>query len=1344
MMAMSNEDALFKMEKLNTDNYHSWKFSMKMFLIGKDLWEIVQGTEILPREAAVCSDAQKKFVRRCNQALATICLNISNSLQVYVRSVTTAKEAWDILAKHFEENTLTKKIFYRRKLYNARMEKGTDMQTHVNYLKTISEHLEAIDDKVEEKDLVIILLSSLPEEYNHLVTALETIAEDKLTSWTYVRDRVIAEYYRKYGDSSSKGGQTDGALFADRKKGKGGHNQNKKNDKYKNNLSCHTCHQKGHFSRECPSKRKDNVAGNGNGYVAQASGNMSNVSPPEFALETGGDEDESWWIDSGASQHMSSNKNEFSNYKQFTTPLEIKLADNSVLFSYGKGDVYLTLYNNGEKFEIVLNDVLFVPQIRNKLLSLPVVIQKGAEVKFVRNSVVFVMNDKSYDVGHKHGKLFKLNTVPFETCCMSSVNVSPEIWHMRYCHLGYDNLKILSGQNMVKGLDMTFNKKINDCEGCIMGKHMRTSFPKKSINVSTNVLELIHSDVVGPFNVDSLGGSRYFVTFIDDFSRYHTVYMMKHKSEVFEKFKQFVSMSENLFRNRVKKILFGNCVKKLRSDNGGEYSSNDLEQFCNDRGIIRETTVPYTPQQNGIAERANRTLMEMVRSMLHHGNMPLKFWAEALSTAVYLKNRSPTSCFTGQTPYERWFNEKPTVAHLKVFGCTAYAHIPDVQRKKLDKKSQKCVFIGYPEGCKGFKLFNPVKGTIFRSRDVIFLEKQFYYATDEPNKLLVEKDIPEVWFNKLCFENEQGIADNEVVPVVPAEDIIVNNPVLPDVDVDIPNFQEVENDTRDNVVRKSVRVTRAPERYGWEHANFGVSGEPQNMKEALEGRNWKKWKEASDVEYKALMKNKTWDLVNLPSGKNVVGSKWVFTTKHDSSGNVDRYKARLVAQGYSQEHGVDYHKVFAPVVRYASIRTILAIANQHDLEVHQMDVCSAFLNGNLDEDIYMAQPEGYVDQNNPNLVCKLKKSIYGLKQAARCWNDVLHEYLLSDGYKRSDADPCVYTKIIKKNGRNVIMLIAVYVDDTILASNDKDVLSTEKEKLSERFEMDDRGEIHYLLGMRIQRDRNSKILTIDQSLYLEKVLDRFGMLNCNPVSTPLETGKKFQKVKENDEVFDTQLYQSAVGSLIYATICTRPDLCASVGVLSQHMAKPGSEHWSGIKRIFRYLKGTLTYGLKFVASDDFQLYGYSDSDWAGDVETRKSTSGYVFRLGGATISWRSKKQSVVALSSTEAEYIALASAVQEAVWLRNLLSDLTSKQVKPTVIYEDNQGAIALCKNPIDHSRMKHIDIKFHYTRDAVNKNVILVEYCTTKDMVADAFTKGLPRPAFEKLRVQMGVDAIK
>ena len=379
------------------------------------------------------------------------------------------------------------------------------------------------------------------------------------------------------------------------------------------------------------------------------------------------------------------------------------------------------------------------------------------------------------------------------------------------------------------------------------------------------------------------------------------------------------------------------------------------------------------------------------------------------------------------------------------------------------------------------------------------------------------------------------------------------------------------------------------------------------MKEALKGSDSEAWKEAADAEYKALMENGTWDLVELPEGKNIVGSKWVFKMKYGADGKVERYKARLVAQGYSQEEGIDYNEVFAPVARYSSIRTVLAIANQMNLEVHQMDVRSAFLNGNLEEDIYMAQPEGYIDENKPNMVCKLKKSLYGLKQSARCWNDVIDNYLLSDGYKRCVADPCIYTKVFKKGNKNILMLIAIYVDDTVLASNDTNTLNNEKRKLSERFEMDDRGEIHHLLGMRIQRDRKSRILTIDQSLYLEKVLDKFGFLNSNPVSTPLETGRKFKMVEENEKVFVIQLYQSAIGSLIYATICTRPDLCASVGALSQHMAKPGLEHWSGVKRIFRYVKGTLTHGLKFVASDDFKLYGYSDADWAGDVETRKST-----------------------------------------------------------------------------------------------------------------------------------------
>ena len=323
-----------------------------------------------------------------------------------------------------------------------------------------------------------------------------------------------------------------------------------------------------------------------------------------------------------------------------------------------------------------------------------------------------------------------------------------------------------------------------------------------------------------------------------------------------------------------------------------------------------------------------------------------------------------------------------------------------------------------------------------------------------------------------------------------------------------------------------------------------------------------------------------------------------------------------------------------------------------------------------------------------------------------------------------------------------MVIIALYVDDTIIASNCNKMLRDAKKVLNEKFDMTDLGEVKSILGMSIKRNRNKGVLTIDQSAYLQSVLERFGMADCNPVSTPMEPGKHYEETPDDEEGFKTREFQALIGSLVYASIATRPDISEAVGKLSQHMSRPNKEHWVAAKRVLRYIKGTLQFGLNFERSDNFELIGYSDADWAGDVDTRKSTSGYIFKLGKATVAWASKKQSVVALSTTEAEYIALCSATQEAVWLRRLLRSLREEQARSTKVFEDNRGAISLSKNPKDHTRTKHIDIKYHYVRDAVQKNEIDVQHSETKQMIADTLTKGLPKPAFEKHRGSMNIGA--
>ena len=391
----------------------------------------------------------------------------------------------------------------------------------------------------------------------------------------------------------------------------------------------------------------------------------------------------------------------------------------------------------------------------------------------------------------------------------------------------------------------------------------------------------------------------------------------------------------------------------------------------------------------------------------------------------------------------------------------------------------------------------------------------------------------------------------------------------------------------------------------------------------------------------------------------------------------------------------------------------------------------------------MEQPEGCVDPDKPGYVCRLNRGLYGLKQAARLWNETIDDFLKSRGYRDAGADGCVYVKSIKdENGHNKFIILLLYVDDIVPVGNDISLIVAEKEALCREYDMVDNGEISSVLGLKITRDRRGRVLTISQPSYLLEMLKRFRMESCNPVSTPLEPGRQFTKMDENDVAFDQQIYQQAIGCLTYASVCTRPDIAAAVGVLSQFMSQPSENHWSGVKRILRYIKGTLNFGLKFTAGDGV-LRGYSDADWAGDFDTRRSTSGYAFKIGNATVSWSSKRQATVAKSTAEAEYVALSYATQEAVWLRQLLNDVGFGTNSPTIIFEDNNGAIDLSRNAKYHNRTKHIDISHHFVRERVKSKEIDVVHCPSKDMVADVLTKGIPRVQFYKLRDLLGVCGV-
>ena len=451
---------------------------------------------------------------------------------------------------------------------------------------------------------------------------------------------------------------------------------------------------------------------------------------------------------------------------------------------------------------------------------------------------------------------------------------------------------------------------------------------------------------------------------------------------------------------------------------------------------------------------------------------------------------------------------------------------------------------------------------------------------------------------------------------------------------------------------------------------------------------------------------------------------------------MERYKARLVAKGYTQKYGEDYTETFSPVVRYSSIRALLAFAVQNDMMIHQMDAVTAFLNGKLDEEIYMEQPSGYVKEGQEHMVCKLKRSLYGLKQSSRCWSNVFKSHMDSTGFKQSDADPCIFVKGEKDD----LTIVAVYVDDLIIVSKNPETMKKIKKSLATRFKMKDLGKLSYCLGISIVHDKEKKCILMHQKQYIQMLLEKYGLSEAKPVSTPANISVKLVKDDGVSKPIDSGQYQSMVGSLLYASIATRPDIANAVGAVSKFNSCPTEAHLTAVKRIFRYLKGTMDLGLKYQKSDDFQLIGFSDADWAGDMSDRHSTTGNLFVMSSGAVRWVSRKQSVVALSTTEAEYIALSSATQETIWLRRLMSDFTAEQQLPTIIKEDNQGTIAVARNPISHSRTKHIDIKFHYIREALRDGAVDLIYCPTERMTADILTKPLSRGRFEELRSQMGL----
>ncbi|KAJ4781946.1 polyprotein [Rhynchospora pubera] len=695
----------------------------------------------------------------------------------------------------------------------------------------------------------------------------------------------------------------------------------------------------------------------------------------------------------------------------------------------------------------------------------------------------------------------------------------------------------------------------------------------------------------------------------------------------------------------------------------------------------------------------------MVRSKIKTKSMPKEFWAEAVDCAVYLQNRCKTISLENMTPQEAWSGSKPTVAHLKVFGSIAYAHVPDQKREKLDDKSSKLIFVGYDERSKAYKLYDPLTKKMRVSRDVQVNEES-------------------MWDWSAMQEVAHKEANEEPVIIIPTPTNATTTTTR--------RFGPLDDDPRTPKTRSMQDLYE--ETSELHLVCLLAQGENISFEEAIKDD---KWCDAMNEEMRAIEKNDTWELTSLPKGHKAIGVKWVYKKKMNPQGEIDKYKARLVAKGYKQKEGIDYEEVFAPVARMESIRLIISLAAQSKWRIFQMDVKSAFLNGILEEEVYVEQPLGYVKKGNEGKVLKLKKALYGLKQAPRAWNTRIDQYFKSHGFVQCPYEHALYVKV--KNGE--MLVVALYVDDLIFTGNSGEMIEEFKKAMMREFEMTDLGLMSYFLGLEIKQSDDG--IFISQEAYAKEVLKRFNMANCNPVSTPVECGVKLSR-HDKGNVIDATLYKSLVGSLRYLT-CTRPDILYAVGLVSRFMEEPRTTHWKAIKRILRYIQGTLSLGLFYDSSaNDFGVCGYSDSDWGGDTDDRKSTSGFVFYVGNTAFTWLSKKQPIVTLSTCEAEYVAAATCVCHAIWLRQLLKEMNFAQEDATQIYLDSKSAIELAKNPVHHERSKHIDVRYHFIREQVKMKNIELIHVKSEDQVADIFTKPLPIKLFEKFKNLLGMMDVK
>lgn len=1311
-------------------NYSSWKLRLLTLLEYKECNEAA----IVKKE-----NEEAEWKKKDLKARTIIFSTISDKQLEYISECKTAYEMISKFDRMYLTQSTAMQIICRGKIEEIRLNNYSTVEDFfVDFEKTINE-FKVAGGKLDEAEKLRYLLRALPPSYSYIGDFLDVIPEEQRTV-----DYVCSKIKEKNMATSDSDKKNNVSTFAT-----------------KSIAQCFICGKTGHLKKDCwhgqrynegqPSNRgqrgpqrsfnrggvyrghsrgrgQNNFRGHSRGRgqphfrgQGQSSGEFSNnfsseswttqVCNPEInqvwgCIETDDCNNSSeinWLLDSGCTDHIINNDTYFYNSIELKSPVNVKLPDGKMLKATKVGTVKIYFKNYYNEKHVDLKNVYYVEGIKQNLLSFSKITKSCTIVAKNENAKIYNGARELIAVADKINNLYCLKSFVLrnEIYAHSVKLTQKEKWHRALGHVNFQYLNKLINNKLVNGLPDKIESTEMKCSNCIKSKMSNVPFENNRTK-TTEILELIHTDLNGPHNTSGYGGEKYFLTFIDDYSKCTRIFCIKSKAEVASCFMEFVNLVENKFNKK---------VKKIRCDNGKEYLNKDIYNFIRQKGIELLPCPPYVHELNGVAERYNRSAMDIGRCLMREAKIHRRYWPEAIKTAAYLKNRTIANTVENKTPYEIFFGVKPNVEHLKIYGSRVFVRVPEVLRKtKWDDKAQVGILVGYNENSYRVLLNNRIINArhvqvVEENTELICLEKQ----DDEKDKdLEIDQTLNEI--SKTDNDSDENCVDT---------DETYSDDALKDL---------VNDDNKDIVVsqkRKRIPVSR----YGnpvshFIYVNHIDANVPNSFEEAMNSNDYKQWQIAMDSEINSLNKNNTWQIVERPKDKKVIDVKWVFRRKSNND-----YKARLVVRGFQQNEYIE--NAYSPVGKMQTLKILLSYSCNNNLFVEQMDVETAFLNAQVKSEVYVNQPEGY--ETNDNKVYKLHKALYGLKESPRVWYECFDKFIQTLNFVRSNYDYCLYVNRASKDP----IYILIFVDDFLICCKDKNKIDEVKTSLMKRFAMKDLGKIKSYIGIDIDYSEDKSVMTLNQTKYIESLAAKYDLINAKLYDTPMETNLKLEQAREVDESIK---YRNIIGELLYISTGTRPDVAYSVNYLSRYQSCYNQTHYKYAMRILKYLYKTKDLKLTYYGNVNTEVLDCMvDSDFAGDNVDRKSTTGFIIRLYGNLIFWKTRKQNTVTKCSTFAEYTALSEAVTEVLFIRNLLIEsFDVKLCDPIKLYVDNSGAISIAKFGNFTKNSKHIEVQYHYINEHYEKKIIDIVKIDTKFNLADMLTKSLDKTKFLKNRLEL------